>query len=285
MRTPTMKALAAFERTVQVDGVQTHYYDAGEGDPLVLVHGGGAGMGAAVTWIYNIPQLAKDFRVIAPDLLGYGLTEMSEPPNYSSKAVAEHLVSLLKKLQIKRASLLGWSRGGWFVSYIAIKYPAMVGRLILVNTGFANPNFHPISPSNLNDRRYTRADIKLWHDKLTYRHDLITKEMKDLRFKYGRKNFELNKQRNELYETSAAAHFRDTNIDGKRVTKLLSKIRSPTLIVWSTLNNNPIDMGLFLLNGIESSQMHVFRDAKHEVFIDQYSEFNYLIKTFCKKPI
>ena len=59
-------------KTTQVDGLATSYLEAGEGDPVVLLHGGEFGASAELGWELNISALAAHYRVLAPDQLGYG---------------------------------------------------------------------------------------------------------------------------------------------------------------------------------------------------------------------
>lgn len=59
-------------RTVVVDGLTTHFLEAGQGDPVVLLHGGEFGVSAEIAWEKLIPALAQHYRVLAPDMLGFG---------------------------------------------------------------------------------------------------------------------------------------------------------------------------------------------------------------------
>lgn len=59
-------------RAVAVDGLPTSYLEAGDGDPVVLLHGGEFGASAEIAWEHNIGVLGARFRVLAPDLLGFG---------------------------------------------------------------------------------------------------------------------------------------------------------------------------------------------------------------------
>jgi pimeloyl-ACP methyl ester carboxylesterase len=59
-------------RHIDVDGLATHYLEAGDGDPVVLLHGGEFGASAEIGWERAIPALARHFRVLAPDMLGFG---------------------------------------------------------------------------------------------------------------------------------------------------------------------------------------------------------------------
>jgi pimeloyl-ACP methyl ester carboxylesterase len=62
-------------KTLLVGDIQTHYLEAGEGPHLVLLHGGEYGASAETTWKFSIGPLAEKFHVVAPDMLGYGLTD------------------------------------------------------------------------------------------------------------------------------------------------------------------------------------------------------------------
>ncbi|WP_431236836.1 alpha/beta fold hydrolase [Mycolicibacterium aichiense] len=59
-------------RTLVVDGLATHFLEAGEGDPVVLLHGGEFGVSAEISWERMIPKLSRRYRVLAPDMLGFG---------------------------------------------------------------------------------------------------------------------------------------------------------------------------------------------------------------------
>ena len=71
---------------VTADGISTHYHEAGEGDPVVLLHGSGPGVSAWANWQHTIPALAKTNRVLAFDLVGYGATERPETIRYSLRS-------------------------------------------------------------------------------------------------------------------------------------------------------------------------------------------------------
>ena len=60
---------------IRTGGIKTHFIEAGEGDPLILIHGGGPGASGEHNWGNNIESLARHFHVFALDLIGYGLTD------------------------------------------------------------------------------------------------------------------------------------------------------------------------------------------------------------------
>lgn len=69
--------------SIDVNGSETRFLEAGLGPVLVLIHGGGAGADSEVSWKYCIPQYAHNFRVIAVDMVGFGRSARPDPASYS----------------------------------------------------------------------------------------------------------------------------------------------------------------------------------------------------------
>ncbi len=125
---------------INVNGVRTRYYEAGEGEPLVLIHGGfTGGSSTANVWSRNIHGLAKQFRVYAVDRLGSGLTGNPENGDYSNAAQVEFIHQFVGALTLERVHLVGHSAGGAVAFYTALDHPEMVKTLAIVAVGPANP--------------------------------------------------------------------------------------------------------------------------------------------------
>jgi 2-hydroxy-6-oxo-6-(2'-carboxyphenyl)-hexa-2,4-dienoate hydrolase len=128
-------------RFVDVGGIRTRYYEAGQGEPLVLVSGGQFGPTYALdAWSLNVEPLARRFHVYAVDKLGQGHTD--NPPrdeNYTFDAVLAHLVGFFRALGITQAHLAGHSRGALLVARLAIDEPALVKTLILLDSSTLSP--------------------------------------------------------------------------------------------------------------------------------------------------
>ncbi|KAB2390369.1 alpha/beta fold hydrolase [Actinomadura montaniterrae] len=100
-------------RTLEVDGVRTHLLEAGEGRPVVLLHGGAWGECARTAWPAALPELAAaGHRVIAPDWLGFGGT--AKIVDFADRAgrMLAHLARLLDVLGVGEADVVGLSMGG-----------------------------------------------------------------------------------------------------------------------------------------------------------------------------
>ena len=113
-------------------GISTHYHEAGSGPPVLLLHGSGPGVSAWANWRLTIPALARDYRVIAPDLVGFGYTERPRDVYYSLQTWIDHIWSFLDALGIQQTSLVGNSLGGRIALGMAAQRPARLHRMVLM---------------------------------------------------------------------------------------------------------------------------------------------------------
>jgi len=118
---------------VKVEGINTHLFTAGEeGETVVLLHGGGTDS-AWLSWQPVILALSPRFRVIAPDLPGYGKSDTPKI-SYTLDTYIHFVKQLLDQLGVARATLTGISMGGGIAIGFTLAYPERVQRLVLVDT-------------------------------------------------------------------------------------------------------------------------------------------------------
>ncbi|CUU58838.1 Pimeloyl-ACP methyl ester carboxylesterase [Parafrankia irregularis] len=127
-------------RFVTVHGYRRAYLRAGRGPALLLIHGIGDNSG---TWRDLIPELARSHTVIAPDLLGHGLSDKPRG-DYSVAGYACGMRDLLTVLGIERVTVVGHSLGGGVAMQFAYQFPARCERLVLVSAGGVGPDLHPL---------------------------------------------------------------------------------------------------------------------------------------------
>jgi pimeloyl-ACP methyl ester carboxylesterase len=127
-------------QTISIHGHEVRYFRAGEGPALLLVHGMA---GSASTWKHVLPRLARDYTVIAPDLLGHGRSAKPRS-DYSLGNFAAGLRDLLVALGIERATVVGHSLGGGIAMQLAYQHPERVERLVLVGSGGLGREVSPI---------------------------------------------------------------------------------------------------------------------------------------------
>jgi pimeloyl-ACP methyl ester carboxylesterase len=111
-------------------GLRMHYAEAGSGPPLVMLHGWPQHW---YEWRYQIPALAKHFRVICPDLRGFGWSD-APSGGYDKETLAEDVVNLLDALGVHEpVKLAGHDWGGWCGFLICLKHPQRVERYLACN--------------------------------------------------------------------------------------------------------------------------------------------------------
>ena len=119
-------------RTVHVGGKPLHFMDVGKGDPVVLIHGGGPGASGASNYRRNIDALSSRYRLVIPDLPGYGQSDKSRITGPRYAAYANAMLGLLDELGIKRAHFVGNSLGGGAALKLALETPERVDKLVLM---------------------------------------------------------------------------------------------------------------------------------------------------------
>ena len=125
----------------EVNGLKMYYEIHGDkGNNLVLIHGGGSTLGTSFGKV--LPELAKNFTVIALELQGHGHTNDRDAPE-SFEQDADDVVALLHNLDIPRASFLGFSNGGNTAIQIAVRHPEIVNELILASTFYKREGMLP----------------------------------------------------------------------------------------------------------------------------------------------
>ena len=123
---------------LELHGERIAYRDAGAGEALLLIHGMA---GSSATWRAVIPELAKKYRVVAPDLLGHG--ESTKPRgDYSLGAFAASLRDLLDELGISRATVVGQSLGGGVAMQFTYQHRDYCQRLALISSGGLGPDLN-----------------------------------------------------------------------------------------------------------------------------------------------
>jgi len=132
-------APAASSGRATLKGVDYHYDVRGQGEPLLLLHGG---LGNSDMFEPLLPILGQGRQVIAVDLQGHGRSSLGSRP-IRCDAIADDLAALLKKLGKAKVDVIGYSFGGCVALRLAIQHPAIVRRLALVSTPFAADGWYP----------------------------------------------------------------------------------------------------------------------------------------------
>src|SRR3990172_5755771 len=126
-----------------VKGVRTRYYEAGQGEPMVLVHGEGwSGHSSANTWVKNIPGLGQRFHVFAVDKLAAGMTgNPLDDKDFNIQGEVEHMFQFIQAMKLGRIHLVGQSRGGGLAFFLSVLHSDVVRTLVIVDSNTAAPDY------------------------------------------------------------------------------------------------------------------------------------------------
>jgi 2-hydroxymuconate-semialdehyde hydrolase len=164
-------------------GYRTNLHDQGSGDALLLLHGSGAGVSGWANWRGLIPELSKTYRVIAPDLVGFGYTET--PDDFEFRLMdswVDQIFAVMDQLGVAKAHIVGNSFGGALALWMAHRAPERTGRLVLMGPGGwpleVGPELAALwaytpSPENMRNAMSVMA----------YNQALITDELVEMRYR------------------------------------------------------------------------------------------------------
>jgi 2-hydroxymuconate-semialdehyde hydrolase len=270
-----MGASPEIGNSINAGGINTNYHDQGEGHPIVLFHGSGPGVSAFANWRLVIPHLARNFRTIAPDIVGFGFTERPNDIKYEMETWVKHAIDFLDAMEIEKAHVIGNSFGGSLSVALAIHAPERISRLVLM--GSVGLEFELTEGLDYT-WGYTPSfkNMRTMLDLFTYDHGLVNDELAQLRYEAG-----LRPGVQEAY----AAMFPAPRQEGIR--KIASKeedvknIQHETLIVHG--KNDliiPVSASEDLFRCIKNSQLHIFGKCGHWTQIEHNQRFNLLVENF-----
>jgi pimeloyl-ACP methyl ester carboxylesterase len=122
----------------EVNGLHLYYEAHGTGRPMILLHGG---LGSGEMFGPILPTLAEKHRVIAADLQGHGRTADIDRP-LDEKLMADDIAALIDRLGLEKPDVVGYSLGGGVAFHTAVKYPEMVGKLVVASVYFRSDDLH-----------------------------------------------------------------------------------------------------------------------------------------------
>lgn len=273
---------SGYSKFTRVNDIRVHYQEAGDrsGPPMLLVHGFAS---STLVWSKVFLRLAEaGFRVIAPDLLGFGYSGKPRNAEYTIDNQAQLLAGLLDKLKIKSAIVAGCSYGGAVAATLALDYPEKVRKLVLVGTVnnnrplefklmrlFGAPLLGDLlSPLLIGSRRLLRLRMKKVYD----RHAWILDERRvDARHLPLRAS-----------STQRAIIRTVRGWDADRISRDAHLIRQPTLLLWGEGDVEiPLEDGERLHRDIQGSRLFIFRECGHlpheeypEAFTEIVSQFS-----------
>jgi pimeloyl-ACP methyl ester carboxylesterase len=213
------------EKYVDAGGMRTHYFEAGAGHPLVLLHSGEFGGCAELSWEFNIGPLGEHFHVLAPDWLGFGKSEKLFSFEDMQALRIRHIAAFLETLGIEKAHFIGNSMGGGQLARAAVMDPPAfpIVKMILGGAGGFAPRNE--SRETLNSYDGTREHMRRVVETVVQRADLRSDET------YIDRRHEISLEPGAWECTAAARLKMPGRASSGRGATDFKKIKFPTLII------------------------------------------------------
>ncbi len=271
------------QRWVSVEGQPVNTIELGEGPPVVFVHGLS---GSWPNWLEQLPAFAREHRVVAMDLPGFGHSPMPHD-RITISGYARLLNGLLDELGIDAAAVVGNSMGGFVSAELAIAFPERVERLVLVSAAGISTYRHRQVERIEPYLRRVAPIVAVYTGWTARRSDLVARRP-------GLRNLTLGfvtRHPSRLPAALAAEQIRGAgkpgfmqalraNIDYP-VKERLPEIACPTLIVWGEEDKViPVSDADVFAELVPDSRKVVFADTGHMAMLERPNAFNALLAEF-----
>jgi 2-hydroxymuconate-semialdehyde hydrolase len=274
-----MAEIIVHSRVERIGGVRTHYLEAGSGPPLILLHSGEFGGCAELSWERNIQALSAQFRVLAPDWVGFGKTEKLFSFEDMWAFRVHHITQFLHHLGIARAHFIGNSMGGTMLLAVAAAEKPVwpLERIIAIAGGGSVPENAARNVLNSYDGSYDHMERiveTMFLDPTIQKDKAYIERRNDLAREPG------------AWECTAAVRFKAPWVQRSAVPSKpdYSLISVPTLLV--TGEKDPLrdpGFGASLQQEIPGSQLHVIANAGHCPHIEYPAEFAEVALEFLRR--
>jgi 4,5:9,10-diseco-3-hydroxy-5,9,17-trioxoandrosta-1(10),2-diene-4-oate hydrolase len=259
-----------------------HYHEAGQGETVVMLHGGGPGASGWSNFGRNLPVFGERYRTIVVDQPGFGGSDKSEITSQYFTFSADALLKFLDELGIEKAHLVGNSLGGGTAVRFALRYPDRAGRLVLMAPGGLGLNVFAPDPTEGIKKLYrfaappgpSKEKLADFLRTLVYDASLVTDELVDERYAVASDPESLRAMK------SMGASFAADPEEGM-LWREAHRLRQRVLLVWGREDRvNPLDGALTALKLIPRAQLHVFGRCGHWAQLEKFAEFNRIAMDF-----
>ena len=256
--------------------MRLHYNEAGSGEAVVMIHGGGPGASGWSNFRTNIGPFSETYRTMLLDMPQYGKSDPVVIDGDATRYNAVAIKAMFDELGIDKAHFVGNSFGGATSLRFAIEYPERVGKLIVMGPAGSGPSYfmprplEGIKALNAWWDNPSREQMAKIVDLFVYDPKFKTDELIDMRHNAG-----LSRPQH------IEARRNSTNRVTPDFTAELHKVLAKTLIIWGRDDRfSPLDFALNMLWRIPDAQVHVFPECGHWVQYEKSDEFNRLIMDF-----
>ena len=264
--------------------IKVHYNEAGSGETVIMIHGGGPGAGGWSNYSRNIgPFVDAGYRVILIDCPGFNKTDPIVLSGHDDRVGvnAAAVKGLMDALNIKTAHLIGNSMGGGTALTFALEYPDRLGKLVLMGPGGVGlSNFVPLPPEGIKHlvnlfKNPSLEALKRMIEVFVYDPSKIPEELIKGRFENMMRNDGIH-LKNWVKSFNARPGFKD-------ISPRFGEIKAKTLCTWGRDDRFvPLDHGFKVVWGIPDAQLHIFSKCGHWAQWEHADDFNRLVIGFLK---
>lgn len=261
-------------RFVTVGGVQIHYNEAGSGPALVLIHGGGPGASGWSNYSRNIEPLSRHFRVLTPDLPGFGKSDVKPRGSAMPAWYATKMGEFLDALGIAKAHFVGNSLGGMVTLRLALDRPDKVDRMVLMGPGGSVPMFSQFPTEAIKTLLFfydgpgpSLERLRGFVKDFVYDPSKITDELLEGRMKTALQP--------HIVETPPMRPDPTAKLEQLWSDPRLASVPHETMIIWGREDKvMPIDMSFAYLKQIPRARLYVLPQCGHWAQWEHAEEFN-----------
>ncbi len=269
-------------RTLATPDGELHYHEAGDGPPLLLLHGSGPGVSGWANFSGNLPRFARHFRTLVLDLPGFGRSHAVDgtPVLHAPAAV----LAFLDGLGIDRLAMVGNSLGGGVVARLAATNPDRVSRLVTLG-GVGVPFFSAMPPEGIIRlvefvEDPTRDRLLQWMRSMVFDPAVLTEEFVEARWVAASDPAALAAIRT-IYNRQLLDAFRQLTVTNPEVLGMLGRIQAPTLLTWGRDDRvTPLDGAIAPMRLIPRCELHVFPDCGHWAMLERKAEFESVVLSY-----
>ncbi|MFC1437263.1 alpha/beta fold hydrolase [Streptacidiphilus sp. N1-10] len=272
----------ATSRTVDTPRGPLHYHEAGDGPPLLLLHGSGPGVSGWANFGANLPVFAAHFRTLVLDFPGFGKSYPSEGnPMFAALPAA---LDFLDALSLDAVPVVGNSMGGNVAARLAAGQPDRVSRLVTIG-GVGLPLFSAAPPEGIKllvqfVQEPTRERLQAWMESMVYDTAILTDEFVEMRWKAASAPDALA-DLGRLFNAGSLAAMRDVRTGAADQARMLTSIQAPTLLTIGRDDRvTPLDNALLPMRLIPRCELHVFHDCGHWAMMERKNEFEDVVLSY-----
>ncbi|MEV6659504.1 alpha/beta fold hydrolase [Nocardia fluminea] len=271
-------------REITTDAGVLRYHEAGEGPPLLLLHGSGPGVTGWRNFRGNLAVFAQRFRCLVLEFPGFGVSD--DFGGHPMVTALDAVVRFVDALGLDSVDIIGNSMGGGVALNYAIAHPERVGKLVTIG-GIGRNLFSPGPGEGIKllqefTEEPTRERLVQWLHSMVYDPAMVTEELIEERWTQATDPATLDSARRMYSKAAFAMMVRAMEAsDAPPPWAMLHKVAAPTLITWGRDDRvSPLDMALIPMRTIPRAELHVFPHCGHWAMIERKDEFESAVMAF-----